>query len=184
MSSSGPSKKWKIIIVAAIIFSLVLLIVSKNTNCKKLSACFIVTDWNNISNRLKLLTRQEVTPKVIKKEDLADVVTQGQSPLFYASLEYDPKTGIATQLKTGKINGDAPYLFPSPAPESALKFLYKVQVSIEEGVIQNGWISASKENLSTEKGTFRFRVTTIYKKDAIVKVFLSKDKLVWTGKME
>lgn len=137
---------------------------------------------NNISAPVK---RSTTEPKIIGKGKVSDLAASKDHPaFFYADLEYDPKTDITTQLKTGKMNGDQLFLLPSPPPDTDTKFIYKVELSDQRGIWQTGWGMTYKELGLTPKGTIKFTIVTNYKPGFLAKVYLPNNKLIWSGEIK
>lgn len=104
--------------------------------------------------------------------------------LFYVDLEYNPVTKAVTQLNSGKTSGDAPYLIPNKPAQSTNNFVYRVKVvSDNKRFIQKGYNSLPQDTILTSKNTYLFRITTLYKPNATIKVYDSADKLFWSGKI-
>lgn len=128
--------------------------------------------------------KQEYTqPMLVKERSVAESITENHPDLFFVDLSYILKNDFATQLGTGKANGDPPiYFLEHPKPAQNI-FIYKVEVvSDNNELIQQGWKAASmllaKKNA---KDKLLFRVTTLYKKNAIIKIYTMDNKLIWTG---
>lgn len=129
---------------------------------------------------------QKTEPKLIKQGNISELSLEIQDhpKLFYADLEYDPKTGVTTQLTTGTNNGDPPPLLPNkPKTTSSSKFIYKVEVTSGSTILQSGWVTDYMEIIQTPEGKLNFRVTATYYPKAFVKVFLSDNQLIWTGRI-
>lgn len=120
--------------------------------------------------------------RIIDQGKMSDLLGKSRPALFYADLEYDPKTGVALQKRTGSENGD-PILLPNILNISNDKFAYKVEVSSTHGIIESGWGKEYKEIAQTKDGKINFRITVNYQPKAMVRVYLSDKKLIWTGKM-
>lgn len=125
-------------------------------------------------------------PKVAQdqKELSSPTFEESHPSLFFADLEYNPEKSIATQLKTGKTNGDIPVLLPSPSSSTNL-FSYKVEViSKENAILKSGWGYTSRQIASTVEGMLVFRVIVKYEPDAIIQVLLEENRPIWTGRIE
>lgn len=129
------------------------------------------------------------TETIISKGKVSDLIAKDPNALFYADLEYDPKTGVTTQLKTGAMNaGDERFpLSPNlPKDLSSANFVYQIKTLSPDGksILESGWKITFKKIVETTKGTYRFGVTALYKPGSIIKVYLPGDKLIWTGKIQ
>ncbi len=108
-------------------------------------------------------------------------IIQSHPKIFVADLEYDPKTKVVTQLSTGTGNADYPYMPTEQPPTSDKRFVYKVEVIDNDTLIQSSWASIPKEIILTQNNTYKFKLTTLYIKGAIVRVSLPNEKYIWTG---
>lgn len=141
---------------------------------------------NKLSNLLNNKFKAE--PKIASQGKLTDLINMDAHELFYASLGYDPKTGSVTQLRTSKIKGDFIPLYPrQPQDVSNAAFVYKIEVvSPDREVVQSGWMVTLKKIIQAPHGILNFEVATVYRPNAVVKVYLPTvkgDKLIWTGRM-
>lgn len=130
--------------------------------------------------------KPQIQPKLIRQTTTTEaaslIYTQSHPSLFYANLEYDPKNGVVTLLNVGKTNGDLPPALPNPPKDSATRFIYKVEVvSDKNELLETGWFSTPKELITTDKGTFKFTITTSYKPNYHIRVYLPPNKQIWTG---
>lgn len=136
---------------------------------------------------VKEIRRSQNPPKLIKQGQVADLGPQiiSHPQLFYAYLEYDPKTNLVTQLATARTNGDKPTFLPDQSVASLDLFIYKVEIISEKNVLlETGWDTKHKSLITTDKNTYRFRVMTSFYPNASVRVYSSDNKLIWTGIMK
>lgn len=130
--------------------------------------------------------KSRVVPELIRETTTgAGSFEEGHPELFSASIEYNPANGHVTQRSIGKGGGDPPLLFSEKPEPDASRFIYKIEVISEENaVLQSGWYSVHKQRAETANNTIRLDVVTNYFPGAIVRVFLSDNQLIWTGKIE
>lgn len=137
-----------------------------------------------ISSILKS-TDVQLKPQIVQQGKVSEIATASDDNLFFASLEYDPNTGLVTQLKTGTFKAESTPLFPNlPQKLSPQEFAYKIEVLSEESeVLQSGWVVTFKKAIQTRKGTFAFGIAVPYRPNTFVKVYLPGNKLIWTGRI-
>lgn len=136
---------------------------------------------------LKNPLASKTEPKLIKQGNVADPGSQIQNhpQLFYAYLEYDPKTNLVTQLATARTNGDKPTFLPEQPAASSNLFIYKIELVSEKNVLlETGWDTKHKSIITTDKNTYKFRVMTSFYPNASIRVYSSDNKLIWTGIMK
>lgn len=182
-----PPKNWKPIILIGIILIVGALTLAGVSYHKQ-----IQNNLTSLSYKIgidKILTSLKIEPQVATRiasqGRLSDLTIKGHPTLYYADLEYDPKTAITTQFGTGITYGDPPYLQPNqPSTQSPNKFIFKIEISDESGKISEaGWKETYREIIQTPTGKLRFRITATYRKKSFIKVYLADKKLIWTGKM-
>lgn len=104
--------------------------------------------------------------------------------LFVADLEYDPTTGIVTQHDIQRVQG-TPAIFSTKQPVNASSdFIYRVAVVSKNQLVTEGWESIAKDIIKTAKNTLRFTIAVPYSQNAIVRVYTTDNKILWTGKMQ
>lgn len=125
-------------------------------------------------------------PKITSKGTLSNLAIQDKPRLFYVGLEYNPKTGNTTQLKTKIINSEPSPLFPSlPKTITSAQFVFKVElISDKSEIVQSGWVVTFKKAVETPQGTFRFGVAPPYRPNYIIKIYLPDNKLIWVGRIK
>lgn len=148
--------------------------------------CFIVLIPSSLFVLKFLLQdnfKKEIEPKIVKTTTLTQLLSENHSgsKLFYAEIEFDPQKKATTLLETGYSNG---YPFPlrdTPSSSSAKLFSYKLElISSENKLLQNGWVSESKEMILTPNKTYRFRITTLAEEKSLIKLSLPDNKLFWS----
>lgn len=129
-------------------------------------------------------SKMQVQPKLIQESTLVQIATESHPEVFYANLEYDPKTGVVTQYGVSKTNGDPPLLLgekPKPDPK---RFTYKITVLSKDNIgLQSGWYSTPLEIVKTPQNTFRFDAVASYEPEAILQIEID-NKNVWAVKMQ
>ncbi len=112
------------------------------------------------------------------------MLNQPFTPLYFADLEYDPKTGITRQIKVGTARGDTPRFLQSQPKTGPNKFIYKVEIlSGPKEVLSSGWFTEYKDVIQTKDNKLNFRVVVNYRPNSIIKVYLPDKKLIWTGQI-
>lgn len=110
------------------------------------------------------------------------MLNQPFTPLYFADLQYDPKTGITRQIKVGTIRGDTPRFLQSQPKTGPNKFIYKVEVlSGPKEILSSGWFTEYRDVVAAKDGKLNFRVVVAYRPNSIIKVYLPDKKLLWTG---
>lgn len=126
--------------------------------------------------------KPQIQPKLIKQTSLSRIAAETHPNLYISKLEYNQKQGVTTQLSVSKNNGDMPHFLSSPST-SPRDFSYKIDVIAADGkVLQSGWDSIDKEIAIQTDDKIRFRIATLYQKDALVRVSLPPENIIWTGK--
>ena len=136
-----------------------------------------------INQLLAYITSQlSAKPQVAREGKSARLATQKFSALYFADLEYDPKTGVTRQLKVGTARGDFPRFLSNQPKPAANKFIYRVEVlSGPKEIVSSGWMTEYKDIIQTPDGKLNFRVVVPFRANIIIKVYLSNNKLIWTG---
>lgn len=126
-----------------------------------------------------------VKPTLIRQATLAETNTEGHPELFYAKLEYNPKTSLVTQLAISQTTGDLRPLRPTQPLGLPEEFVYRIEViSDQNEILQNGWGRAYKELIVTPANTYGLQIYAPYTPNAIIRMYLPDGKLVWTGRMK
>lgn len=123
-------------------------------------------------------------PKVISQGKISDLIKKNSPVLFYADLEYDPKTGVVKQLKNGQIKTMMPIYYPwKPTNIGTNDFIYRVTAINDKGnLIQYGWMINNGLVWSPQE-VFKLKVLTVYQPNSLVKIYSKDNKLIWTGKV-
>lgn len=175
-----PPKSWKPLIFVALGIFIIVLSLGGYYYRSKLG----------INKLFALLnTKTKTQPVIAGKGKVADLATKDLASLFYADLEYNPKTGVVTQLKAGLIKSgqeQSPLSANLPKDLASSNFAYKVEVLSPDSktILESGWKITFKKVIETPKGTYRFGVVTAYKPNSIIKIYLPGNKLIWTGKVQ
>lgn len=110
------------------------------------------------------------------------MLNQPFTPLYFADLEYDPKTALIRQVKVGTLRGDSPRFLSSQPKSAPNKFIYKVEVlSSPKEILTSGWFTEYRDVVEEKDGKINFRVVVAFKPNSIIKVYLPNKKLLWTG---
>lgn len=135
-----------------------------------------------LRGKLPLLQPEKVQPKLVKETTVSKVAAELHPELFYAQLEYNPRTQTVTQLVTSKASGDIPILLATPPASDTNLFIYKIEIVSDKNVLlEAGWDAKYKSIITTGQNTYQFRVITKFYKDAFIRVYLPDNKLIWTG---
>lgn len=133
--------------------------------------------------------KPQAVPKVLRQGTITEIESQINSQslpnLFYADLEYDPKTGLVQQISTDTIKGETPSLWQE-SPKSNLedKFVYEIEIiSKNNEILLSGWTFEYKEIIQQTNGNYKFKVTVPYYPDSQVRILLPNHKVLWTGLM-
>lgn len=135
---------------------------------------------------LKNPLASKTEPKLIKQGNVADLGPQliGHPQLFYADLEYNPKTNTVILIKTGNTSGDIPQLLDNEPASSSARLTLKIEtISQDNKMLHFGWMSVLKEAKQTPSNTYKFQITTVYQPKAKITVYLEGRGLVWSTKM-
>lgn len=175
-------KNWVFVTLALIMLVLLILAFLFETQVKKQ-----ISGWSNqlvgksfSGSSTVLLYKPTQSPARVSEG-------KGQANLFSAELDYNPAIGTAAQLRAEKKQGSTPLPLLPQLPKEGISsniLAYKVEVwNLKQEVIFSGWILGFKRIMQTDKGTYKLALTVPYQENSFVKVYLSDNKLIWTGKM-
>ncbi len=129
--------------------------------------------------------KSEVKPKLVRESTVAEISIKNHPQLFYADLEYNPQTHLVTQVNTGEANGDPPTLLTEQPTIPTDRFLYKIEIiSDKNELLLSGWDTQYKTLITTDTGSYKFRVVLEFYPQAIVRLYLPNGQLIWTGSMQ
>lgn len=132
----------------------------------------------------KSLSKIDKKPEVISQGKISDLIKKNSPILFYADLEYDPKTGVVKQLKNGQIKTMMPIYYPwKPTNIGTNDFIYRVTAINDKGnLIQYGWM-INNGLVEFPQEVLSLKVLTVYQPNSLVKIYSKDNKLIWTGKV-
>lgn len=113
------------------------------------------------------------TPSTQKKQTLpTSSKNEKRYQLFYVDLSYDTKTKAVTAVRQSYEKDILP-VYTAIKPTDPSVFPFQVEIIQADGkILHRGWGSVNKKISQTSTGAILFRVTSVYEKGAIVKVFI------------
>lgn len=132
----------------------------------------------------KVGIKSQVQPKLIREKIKNKIDTVNHPDLFRAEIEYNLEDNTVTLIEKRTVKGDTPVLSPTPPAADQTKFIYKIElVSNKDELLYFGYRAIPKEILLIENNRFRLAILVPYRKDAIVRIYNSSQKIVWTTKI-
>lgn len=178
ISKNQPKISSKKKILLSRIFVFILIVVP-------LGIYFIKADViNTIGSQFKIITQPSQNAKITEQINSSKIINEQHGTLFYADLEYNPRSQETKEVDRGTSNGDLNPLSSSPASSSAM-VSYKIVVESDKNeLLLSGWTNLYKRVILGPTGNYRFTVSAPYYKNANVSVYTFDNKKIWQSKIQ